>query len=141
MLTRTVKGKQQIFCDWRRKFVRLTPEEWVRQQILHRLVDEYGYPAALIAVEKSIRVGSVCKRCDAVVYTPSLMPLVLIEFKADTVPITQRVLDQAVIYNRALHVPYLILSNGRESLSTLIGDDGSTITFLESIPTWNQLSR
>ena len=116
MQTRLYNGKEQIFCDWRHKWVRLTPEEWVRQQLLHRLVDEYGYPQSLIAVEAAISVGQVSKRCDAIIYDRQMLPLVLIECKAETVPLSQKTLDQAVIYNRKLNVPFLILHNGLQTI-------------------------
>ena len=116
MRTRLQNNKEQIFCAWRRRWVRLTPEEWVRQQFLHRLVDEQGYPASLIAVEMPIKVGEVQKRCDAVVYNRQMEPLVLIEFKAETVPLTQKTLDQAITYNRKLNVPYLMLHNGVQTI-------------------------
>ena len=130
MRTRIYNGKEQIFCEWRKRWVRLTPEEWVRQQLLHRLVEDYGYPASLIAVEQAISVGETKKRCDAVVYTntsssPSpeergevrfLSPLMLIECKAETVPLTQKTLDQAITYNRKLNVPHLLLYNGIQAI-------------------------
>lgn len=116
MRTRINNGKEQIFCEWRKRWVRLTPEEWVRQQLLHRLVEQYGYPAARIAVETAIMVGEAKKRCDAVVYDHAMQPLVLIECKAETVPLTQKTLDQAITYNRKLHVPYLLLSNGVQTI-------------------------
>lgn len=122
MRTRVSQGKEQIFCEWRRKWVRLTPEEWVRQQLLHRLVEQLAYPASLIAVEAAIRVGEVQKRCDAVVYTTAMQPLMLIECKAETVPLTQKTLDQALIYNRKLKVPYLLLHNGPQSLVVRMTD-------------------
>ena len=116
MQTRLDKGKEQIFCAWRKQWVRLTPEEWVRQQLLHRLVDDFGFPSSLIAVETAITVGEVKKRCDAVVYDRLMQPLVLIECKAETVPLSQKTLDQAIIYNRKLNVPYLLLSNGVQTI-------------------------
>ena len=85
MRTRIQNGKEQIFCDWRHRWVRLTPEEWVRQQLLHRMVEQLGYPASLIAVEQAITVGDARKRCDAVVYNTLMQPLMLIECKAETV--------------------------------------------------------
>ncbi|MGN1247305.1 MAG: type I restriction enzyme HsdR N-terminal domain-containing protein [Paludibacteraceae bacterium] len=109
-------GKQYVFCAWRRRWVRLTPEEWVRQQFLHRLVDDYHYPSGRIGVEVSIAVGEAKKRCDAVVYDEQLQPMVLIECKAEHVALTQRTLDQAIIYNRQLRVPYLFLHNGPETI-------------------------
>ena len=116
MRTRVLDSKEQIFCEWRHKWVRLTPEEWVRQQLLHRMVEQLGYPASLIAVEQSIRVGEVSKRCDAVVYNHAMQPLMLIECKAETVALTQKTLDQAMVYNRRLNVPYLLLNNGPQTM-------------------------
>ncbi len=116
MRTRVYNNKEQIFCEWRHRWVRLTPEEWVRQQLLHRLVEQFGFPASLIAVEAAIKVGEVQKRCDAVVYDQTMQPLMLIECKAETVALTQKTLDQAVIYNRKLNVPYVLLHNGVQSI-------------------------
>ena len=116
MKTRLHNNKEQIFCEWRHKWVRLTPEEWVRQQLLHRLVEQLGYPASLIAVEASITVGEVSKRCDAIVYDRQMNALMLVECKAETVPLTQKTLDQAVIYNRKLQVPYILLFNGIQTI-------------------------
>ena len=116
MRTRLHNDKEQIFCEWRHRWVRLTPEEWVRQQLLHQMVEQLGYPASLIAVETAITVGEAKKRCDAVVYTTAMQPLVLIECKAETVPLTQKTLDQAITYNRKLNVPYLILHNGPQTI-------------------------
>jgi len=123
MRTRINKNKEQIFCEWRKRWVRLTPEEWVRQQLLHRLVEQFGYPASLIAVEVPLEKLSTAncqlptkKRTDAVVYTANMQPQMLIECKAETVPLTQKTLDQAVTYNRRLNVPYLLLHNGVQSV-------------------------
>ena len=116
MRTRVSNGKEQIFCDWRHKWVRLTPEEWVRQQLLHQLVEQLEYPASLIAVETAITIGEVSKRCDAVVYDRTMQPLLLIECKAETVPLTQKTLDQAITYNRKLNVPYVLLCNGVQTI-------------------------
>jgi len=126
--TRIFNGKQQVFCEWRKKYVRLTPEEWVRQNFLHRLVDEFDYPANLIAVEVALEG----KRADAVVYTLDLQPLMLIEFKAETVALTQSVLDQATVYNRQLHVPYLILHNGPQTIIARVTE--TEIVFSPEIP-------
>ncbi|MGN0236136.1 MAG: type I restriction enzyme HsdR N-terminal domain-containing protein [Paludibacteraceae bacterium] len=120
---RDINGRECVFCDWRRRWVRLTPEEWVRQQFLHRLVDDYQYPAGRIAVEVTIAVGEAKKRCDAVVYTRQMQPVVLIECKADHVALTQRTLDQALTYNRRLSVPYLFLHNGPETIVARLEKD------------------
>lgn len=157
MRTRIYNGKEQIFCEWRHRWVRLTPEEWVRQQLLHRLVDQLGYPASLIAVEvpfhlPSLQGGEEGKlfRCDAVVYAnlPSLQggdggrlfPLLIIECKAETVPLTQKTLDQALNYNRRLNVPYLLLHNGPQSIFVTINSDGTNHNS-QRIPGYSYLLR
>ena len=116
MRTRVYNGKEQIFCEWRHRWVRLTPEEWVRQQLLHHMTEQADYPASRLAVEKAITVGEAKKRCDVVVYDQALQPLMIIECKADTVPLTQKTLDQAITYNRKLNVPYLLLYNGVQTI-------------------------
>ena len=135
-----------IFCPFRRKYVAATPEENVRQTFLHALVEQFGYPQSLIGVEVPIAVGAgVDKRCDAVVYSRSLQPLMLIEFKAPEVAITQTTLDQAAVYNTTVHAPYLILANGRQTVVARIdkqsadGEQTEQIQFLNHIPSWNQL--
>lgn len=137
MRTRIDNGKEQIFCDWRGKWVRLTPEEWVRQQLLHYLVDQMEYPASLIAVEAAIKVGEAQKRCDAVVYQKTMQPLMLIECKAETVPLTQKTLDQALIYNRRLHVPYLLLHNGPQTMVVKVNTNG--VELQSKIPSFEEL--
>ena len=132
-------NKQQILCAWRRKYVRFTPEEYVRQSILHALEDNFGYPHGLIGVEVPIEVAGLKKRCDAIVYNQQMQPLMLIEFKADTVQLTQQVFDQAAIYNRHLHVPYLMLSNGKQTIIAKVLDN--EYQFLEQIPTYDTLQR
>ena len=136
-----------IFCPFRRKYVAATPEEYVRQTFLHALVEQFGYPQSLIGVEVPIAVGAgVDKRCDAVVYSRSLQPLMLIEFKAPEVAITQTTLDQAAVYNTTVHAPYLILANGKQTVVARIdkqsadGEQTEQIQFLNHIPSWNQLS-
>jgi hypothetical protein len=139
MNIRTQNDKQQILCAWRRKYVRLTPEEHVRQTILHALEDNFDYPHGLIAVEVPIEVAGLKKRCDAIVYNQQLQPLMLVEFKAESVPITQQVFDQAAIYNRRLNVPYLMLSNGKDTIIAEVKE--TTYQFLDHIPTFENLKR
>lgn len=129
----------KLYCPFRRKWVASTPEEGVRQAFLRAMVEQLGYPQSLIAVEVPIEVGAgVTKRCDAVVYASSLLPLMLLEFKAPEVEITQTTLDQAAVYNTTIRAPYLILANGRQTIVAHIGTDNQ-ITFLNTIPAWSQL--
>ena len=127
MKTRLHNNKEQILCEWRHRWVRLTPEEWARQQLLHQMVEQLGYPASLIAVEAAISVGEAKKRCDAVVYDTTMHPLLLIECKAETVSLTQKTLDQAIVYNRKLNVPYLLLYNGPQTIFVTIEPNGTNI--------------
>ena len=136
MRTRIYNNKEQIFCEWRKRWVRLTPEEWVRQQLLHHMVEQLAYPSSLIGVEVAIKVGEVKKRCDAVVYNQDLQPLMLIECKAETVPITQKTLDQALTYNRKLNVPYLILYNGPQMVFVHVPSQSAS----SSIPHYSTLT-
>ncbi len=138
--TRLYNGKEQIFCEWRHRWVRLTPEEWVRQQLLHHLVEQADYPASLIAVETAITLGEAKKRCDAVVYDHQMNPLMLIECKAETVALTQKTLDQAVTYNRRLNVPYLLLHNGPQSIFVTIVPNGTNI-ISQRLPRYADLLR
>lgn len=132
------EAKQQVLCAWRRKYVRLTPEEHVRQHILRALETNFAYPHGLIAVEVPIQVAGLNKRCDAIVYNKQMQPLMLIEFKADTVPLTQKVFDQAAIYNRHLNVPYLMLSNGKETIVAEVLTNEYRL--LDYIPVYSQLT-
>ncbi len=127
---------KQILCPFRRKYVALTPEEHVRQSFLATLVKQ-GYPAGRIAVEVPFKSGDKPYRADAVVYDGLLRPVMLLEFKADSVPLSQSTLDQAVRYNRQLRVPYLLLHNGKTSVIAHIVND--QIDFLEEVPTYDRL--
>lgn len=146
MRTRINQNKEQIFCEWRHRWVRLTPEEWVRQQLLHRLVEQLNYPASLIAVEVPFQssvtndqspISAKKFRADAVVYNRLMQPLLIIECKAETVPLTQRTLDQATTYNRRFNVPYLLLHNGPQSLFVTLSDTNTTTSSV--IPPYNDL--
>jgi hypothetical protein len=101
-----------IFDLVRQKYVLLTPEEWVRQHFVHYLIEYLHYPKSLLSIERGGSYNSLGKRTDIRVYGSNGLPLMLVECKASTVPITAAVLNQALIYNRMLHAPYLVLTNG-----------------------------
>jgi len=109
---KTLAQKPAIFDVFRKKYVLLTPEEWVRQHLLHYLCAEKGYPMARMSVEKRLLVEGQERRYDAVVFGPEHHLLLLIECKAPSVPLNQQVFDQAARYNRQLGVPFLLISNG-----------------------------
>ena len=124
-------GKDYVLSPFRRKLVRLTPEEEVRQRFLQVLVTQYGYPASRVAVEAILSSG---QRADAVVYSKQLLPVILIEFKAPSVPLTGRTLDQAAVYNRMLRVPLLVLHNGVQTVVARVKD--KEIEFLTELPVY-----
>lgn len=118
----------------RRKYVTLTPEEWVRQHFVHFLVANKGYRQELIANEVSIKLNGTAKRCDTVIYNQQLDPLVIVEYKAPTISITPKVFDQIVRYNMVLHAQYLIVSNGIRHFCCQINYETQSYRFLEEIP-------
>jgi hypothetical protein len=133
-------GKKLIFDTVRRKYVALTPEEWVRQHFVNYLITKKGYPAGLVANEVAIKLNHTNKRCDTVVYDRYLTPLVVVEYKSPTVEITDCVFDQIVRYNMALTVPYLILSNGLCHYCCRIDYKAQAYKFLEEIPDYTGLA-
>ena len=117
---RGTKAQPQIFDILRKKYIALTPEEWVRQHFVHFLVEHKGYPAALMANEIQLKVGEKTLRADSVLYSRDLKPRMIIEYKAPHIPITQKVFDQISIYNMLLHVDYLVVSNGLQHYICLL---------------------
>jgi hypothetical protein len=138
-IRKNVNGKHEIFDEYRRKYIIITPEEWVRQNFLRFLKEERRYPAGLISVEKGISVNNLKKRFDAVVYNKSGKPNVLIEFKAPEVRIDQKVMEQISAYNLNLHVKYLIVSNGVVHYCCKIDFSSGQISFLNNIPYFDEL--
>lgn len=106
------EGRRMVFDPLRRRFVSLTPEEEVRQKVLYLLVEQLHVPPGLIAVEYSVKVNGMDKRADAVVFGKEARPLMIVECKAQSVRLTDKVLDQAVRYYSALKPRYLMLFNG-----------------------------
>ena len=123
-----------VWDETRRKYVALTPEEWVRQHFVHFLISEKGYRQELIANEVSIKLNGTAKRCDTVIYDRLLTPLMIVEYKAPSITITPKVFDQIVRYNRVLHVQYLIVSNGLRHFCCQINYETLSYRFLKEIP-------
>jgi hypothetical protein len=131
--------KFEIFDEVRKKYVALTPEEWVRQNFIKYLINIKGYPASLIAIEKGLTVHKQPKRFDAVVYDKKAQPLMLLEFKAPEIGITQKVFEQISIYNQLLKVEYLLVSNGLKHYCCEISFEKEEIIFLKEVPEYNSL--
>lgn len=128
-----------IFDKIRKRFVVLTPEEWVRQNFIMFLVEEKKYPSALISVEMSIEVNRLKRRCDIVIFSRTGVPGLIVECKAPAVKINQNVFDQIAAYNIKLKVNYLIVTNGLDFYSCLINHNSKSYTFLKEIPDYNEL--
>ena len=111
--TKISDNKTLVFDPLRRQWVSLTPEEQVRQKMLNYLVETRELPAGLVAVEYSIKVNNLPKRCDIVIFNNLGEPQMIVECKAESVPITEKVLDQAIRYYSGLKVKYLTLTNGK----------------------------
>ena len=129
-------GQRQIFDFLRRRYVSLTPEEWVRQHFVHFLIEQKGYPKGLLANEVELRVGDKKLRCDSLLYNKALQPQMIIEYKAPHIEITQRVFDQITVYNFLLHVDYLIVSNGRQHYCCRMDYEKNSWEFLNEIPNY-----
>lgn len=136
---RGTKAQPQIFDILRKKYIALTPEEWVRQHFVHFLVEHKGYPAALMANEIQLKVGEKTLRADSVLYSRELKPRMIIEYKAPHIPITQKVFDQISIYNMLLHVDYLMVSNGLQHYICKMDYNDKKYLFLEDIPDYEEL--
>ena len=133
-------GHRQVLDVLRRRYVALTPEEWVRQHFVHFLIEHKGYPMGLLANEVELRVGGKRLRCDTILYDRTMKPQMIVEYKAPDVSITQRVFDQVSTYNLLLHVDYLIVSNGRRHYCCRMDYERQGYTFLHDIPHYTDLS-
>jgi len=118
--------KEFIFDAFRKRWVLLTPEEWVRQNFLQYLTQVKKYPASLIAIEKEIKLGELKKRFDIVVYDGDTKPWMIVECKEMNVALDKSVLDQALRYNMALQVPYLVITNGSYCMALQVKDNAMT---------------
>ncbi len=130
---------EEVFDTQRKKYVRLSPEEWVRQNFVSYLINFHGFPKGRVGNEISIRVGKMEKRCDSVVYDKTGRPIVIVEYKAPTVRLTQKVFDQIVRYDFALQVDYLIVSNGLFHYCCHLNRTLNRFEFLPAIPQWSQI--
>ena len=136
---RRTGNRDMIFDVLRRKYVALTPEEWVRQHFVHFLIEHKGYPTALLANEIELRIGGKHLRADTLLYNKELRPHMLIEYKSPTIALTQKVFDQISAYNLLLHADYLIVSNGMQHICCRMDYEQNSYHFLEEIPDYSEL--
>lgn len=134
-------GKNFIFDVLRRRYVALTPEEWVRQHFVHFLIDYKRYPSALMANEVQIRLNGTLKRCDTVLYGRDLSARMIMEYKAPHVAVNQAVFDQITRYNMVMKVDYLIVSNGMQHYCCKMDYERGRYLFLTDIPEYSSLQK
>ena len=133
---KTTNQKDYIFDSIRKKWILLTPEEWVRQNIVAYLTQTLQYPPTLLAIEKEIAVNGLKRRCDIVVYAHNY-PWMIIECKEPSVNLDEKVLTQILHYNSKLDVPYLIISNGKETVGWVINE--AKPETLQSFPLYGKI--
>jgi len=132
--------KQLIFDRLRKRYVSLTPEEWVRQNMVEFLICEKQFPAALMANEISVKANGLQRRCDTVVYDYAGHPLLAAEYKAPTITVNQGVFDQIMRYNSRLHVRYTLVSNGLTHFCCLLDYDTMNVEYLREIPYYREMT-
>jgi len=128
------ENKMAIFDEIRKKFIVLTPEEWVRQHVVRYLLEERKYPKSYINVEKIIKINDLTKRYDAVVFRPNGSIFLLVECKAPEVPISQNTFDQIARYNMVLEAEYLMVTNGLNHYFCKMDYEKETYHFLRELP-------
>lgn len=128
----------KVFDCLRKKFVVCTPEEYVRQRFTYWMINTLGYPASIMANEIGISLNGTKKRCDTVCFNPDGMPLMIVEYKAPDVNVTQNVFDQIVRYNMVLKARFLVVTNGKNHYCCVIDYSDSSYRFLPYIPTYSE---
>ena len=131
------ENKYAIFDEIRKKFIILTPEEWVRLHVVHHLIYDKNYPKSWINVEKLIKLNDLTKRYDVVVFNPDGSIFLLVECKAPEVTITQQTFDQIARYNLALKAKYLMVTNGLEHYFCQMDYENEKYQFLRDLPPLN----
>ena len=133
-------GKRNFFDPLRRKYVALTPEEWVRQHFINFLISCKGYPGSLLANEIAITLNGTSKRCDSILFDRQGQPQMIVEYKAPTVKITSKVFDQIARYNIVLKVKFLIVTNGIDHYCCKVDYQNNRCVFLQDIPDYEELA-
>ena len=128
-----------IFDSLRKKFVRLTPEEWVRQNFLQFLISEKKYSPSLLTVEAAVNINGNTQRADLIVFNRRAEPILVAEFKAPEVKISQQTFDQIARYNMQLKVNFLIVSNGMQHYCCRLNFEENTYAFLPEIPGFDEI--
>ena len=133
--TRNRQGQMELFDEIRKTWVKITPEEWVRQNFIQWLILEMKYPSAMIAVEKELMLGELKKRFDALIYNRDHEPWMMIECKAPEVDLSEKTIMQILRYNMAIPVPFLVITNGHYCYAANISD--GKVGWLNELPVYS----
>jgi hypothetical protein len=129
-------NEDSIYDPVRKKYIVLTPEEWVRQHVINYLVEHLGYPASRIAVEKQLNYNGLKRRFDVLVYDKHLKPYLIVECKAPDVPITQATFNQIAMYNKVVQAHILFVTNGNTHYCSIFNSQNLSYEFIHQIPTY-----
>ena len=135
---RETDGRREVFDMVRNRFVALTPEEWVRQHFIQYLHEVLLYPIELMQVEGAISLNGMTRRCDIVVYDEDVKPLIIVECKKETIPLSQKVIDQACRYNLVLQVPFLCITNGKQQLCCKVDFAKKCLNTISELPKYHK---
>lgn len=138
IIGQSADGSYTLYDPIRGKHVAATPEEWVRQHFVNYLTAHLAYPSAFIANEVGIKLNGMNRRCDTVIYSRTLRPACIVEYKRPTVEISRAVFDQIARYNSVIGAEYLIVSNGMKHFCCRF--TGSAYEFLEAIPPYDRIA-
>jgi predicted type IV restriction endonuclease len=131
---RPLASGYEVWDVVRKKWVALTPEEWVRQHLIHFLYNERGWSIALMAVEKTLRYNGLSRRADLVVFNTAMKPVLLAECKAPDIAMNQQVFDQVAMYNRVVGVEYVLITNGLHTSCCKVQPGDDHVKWLQDIP-------
>jgi len=132
--TKLVEGTTQVFDQVRKKYLVLTPEEWVRQHFIHYLNQEKNYPLGLMGVEQIVKYNGMQTRADIVLYAADGKPNMIVECKAPKVKITQDAFNQIAKYNFNLKVDFLVVTNGIQHFCCALDYKNNKISFIKEVP-------
>ena len=132
--TRTQGKQHQIFDLVRKKYVRLTPEEWVRQHFINYLVNDLSYPKSLVRIESGLTYNQLEKRSDIIVFDKNIKPFLLVECKATNVKLSNQTFDQLSLYNQSINARYLVITNGLKHYCCSIDYNSNSYKFQDRVP-------
>jgi hypothetical protein len=136
-----VQGQKKIFDRIRKKYVVLTPEEWVRQHFINFLIEHRGYPMGLMAVEQKVIINGMPQRVDIVTYSRNGKPLLVVECKAPELELTQETYRQAARYNLTLNANYLVITNGKKHFCSWVDTKNMEFRMLNDIPNFKEIAK